>query len=217
MLPFTGGNVPEYITPLPQMMAGFIEAGVNRVLALDTESAQRLLKLQGKVLQVDLEGLEITLFLGFDSGNVQVDLETESEPDTIIAGTPVALFAMAAPTDAGDWGLPGSSVQISGDANLARDIERVFSQMSLDWEKPLTDILGDTLGFQFASGIKQGVDAVRAATEQTVEMTATFFRDESDMLVRPQELSEFNGAVDGLTDAIERLEARIRNLAGKET
>lgn len=209
--------MPEYITPLPQMMAGFIEAGVNRVLALDTESAQRLLKLQGKVLQVDLEGLEITLFLGFDSGNVQVDLETESEPDTIIAGTPVALFAMAAPTDASDWGLPGSSVQISGDANLARDIERVFSQMSLDWEKPLTDILGDTLGFQFASGIKQGVDAVRAATEQTVEMTATFFRDESDVLVRPQELSEFNGAVDGLTDAIERLEARIRNLAGKET
>ena len=72
MLPFTGGTVPEYLTPLPQMLADFIEAGVNHVLALDTESAKRLLKLQGKVLQVDLEGLDITLFLNFDSGNVQV-------------------------------------------------------------------------------------------------------------------------------------------------
>ena len=129
----------------------------------------------------------------------------------------MALFAMAAPGDTGNWGLPGSSVQISGDANLARDIERVFSQMEPDWQKPLADILGDTVGFQIASGLKQGVEAMRDAAEQTAEMAAAFFRDESEVLVRPSEMVEFNDAVDDLTDAIERLEARIKNLARKET
>jgi len=206
----------EYRTPLPQMMAGLLEAGVNRVLALDEESAKRLLKLQGKILQLDLEGLEITLFLSFDSGNVQVSLESDSEPDTIISGTPMALFAMAAPGDISSWGLPGSSVQISGDANLARDIERVFSKMDPDWEKPFADILGDVIGFQFTSGIRQGVEAVRTAAEQTADMAGAYFRDESDEVVRPAELDKFSQAVDQLNDAVERLEARIKNMAGQD-
>ncbi len=205
--------MPEYRTPLPQMMAGFLEAGVNRVLALDPESAARLLKLQGKMLQLDLEGLAITLYLSFDSGNVQVALDSESEPDAVISGTPMALFAMAAPGNVSNWGLPGSSVQISGDANLARDIERLFSKLDPDWEQPLSDILGDVLGFQLASGLKQGVEAVRTAAETTTNMAGAYFRDETNVLVRPSELGEFNQAVDRLNDATERLEARIRNLA----
>ena len=213
----TGARMAEYLTPLPQMMAGLLEAGVNRVLALDEESSKRLLKLQGKSLQLDLEGLEITLFLSFDSGNVQVALESANEPDTVIIGTPMALFAMAAPGDFGNWGLPGSNVQISGDANLARDIERLFSKMDPDWEKPFSDILGDVLGFQITSGIRQGVQAVRSAAEQTAEMAGTYFRDESDELVRPAELAEFNQVVDQLNDAVERLEARIKNIPGKDT
>ena len=58
---------------------------------------------------------------------------------------------------------------------------------------------------------------MRDAAEQTAEMAAAFFRDESEVLVRPSEMVEFNDAVDDLTDAIERLEARIKNLARKET
>jgi ubiquinone biosynthesis protein UbiJ len=206
----------EYRTPLPAMLAGMIEAGANRVLALDPESANRLLKLQDRSLQLDLEGLEISLFLSFDSGNIRVDLESDTEPDTVISGTPMALFAMAAPGEISNWGLPGSSVHISGDANLARDIERVFSRMDPDWQKPLTDILGDVAGFQLASGLRQGLDALKGAAENTVNMAGAYFRDESDSLVRPSELKEFSQAVDGLNDAVERLEARIRNISEQQ-
>ena len=146
---------------------------------------------------------------------MQVALVSESEPDTVISGTTMALFAMAAPGDISNWGLPGSSVQISGDANLARDIERVFSKMEPDWEQPLSDMLGDVLGFQLASGLKQGVEAVRAAAENTTDMARAYFRDESTVLVRPAELGEFYQGVDTLNDATERLEARIRNLVEK--
>jgi len=206
--------MPDYRTPLPALLAGFLEAGVNRVLALDPASEQRLLKLQGKTLQLDLEGLDITLFLSFDSGNVRVGLDSDTEPDTLVRGTPVALFAMAAPGEAEHWGLPGSNVHIEGDANLARDLERLFSALEPDFEKPITDLLGDVLGFQVASGLKQGAEGMRAAAESTIKMAGSFFRDESETLVRPPELDEFNRAVDTLNDAIERLEARLRDLRG---
>ena len=202
----------EYRTPMPRMLAGFLEAAINRVLVLDPASVDRISRLKGKTLQLDLEGLEITLFLSFEYGNVLVSLDSEHEPDTVISGTPMALFAMAAPGDTGQWGLPGSSVRISGDANLARDIERIFSRLDPDWQKPLTDVLGDVIGFQLASGLKQGLDGLRAATGSTAEMVGQYFREDAPDLVRPAELKEFGQAVDSLNDATERLQARIRNL-----
>lgn len=207
----------EYRTPLPQMLADFLEAAINRVLVLDPTSVERISRLKGKTLQLDLEGLGITLFLSFEYGNVLVSLDSENEPDTVISGTPMALFAMAAPGDLSNWGLPGSSVRISGDANLARDIERVFSRLDPDWQKPLSDVLGDVVGFQVASGLKQGLDALRAATGSTADMVGQYFREDAPDLVRPAELKEFSKAVDSLSDAADRLQARIRILAERNS
>ena len=95
----------EYITPLPGMLAFTLETAVNHVLQLDMESPERVKKLEGRLLQVDLEGLGITLFFTFKHGVVRVRLKAEGTPDTVISGTPVALFSMAEPEEA-NWGLP---------------------------------------------------------------------------------------------------------------
>lgn len=206
---YTGGSVADYRTPLPRLLAGLLEGGLEKVLALDPASAQRLLRLHGKCLQLDLEGLDITLYLTFESGNLHVDLDTEHEPDTVISASPVALFGMAAPGESNDWGLPGSRVNISGDANLARDIERIFSKLEPDWQRPFSALFGDTLGYQLASGLKQGAEAARKAAGDSARMAGDWLRDDSDLLVRPQHLSEFSSAVDALSDAVDRLQARL--------
>jgi len=202
----------NYKTPLPQLLADTLEAGVNQVLALDQESARRLEKLEGRILQLDLEGLGITLYFTAESGAVLISLSLEGEPDTVISGTPFALFAMAAPGDTASWGLPGSRVQISGDANLARDMEQVFSQLDPDWEQPLASLFGDVIGFQFAAGLKQGVEAVREAAQSTAEMAGAYLRDEASALVRPFEIKSFGDDVEKLRNAVESLEARLKKI-----
>ena len=202
----------DYRTPLPQLLADTLEAAVNQVLALDTESAGRLKKLENRFLQLDLEGLGITLFLTAESGSVLISLSLEGEPDTVISGTPFALFAMAAPGDTAGWGLPGSRVQISGDANLARDMEQVFSQLDPDWERPLAALFGDVVGFQFAEGLKQGVSALREAAQNTAEMAGAYLRDEATTLVRPFEMKSFGDDVEKLREAVGELEARLKKI-----
>lgn len=192
------------------MLAGVLEAAINRLLALDPASAERVLRLEGKCLQLDLEGLGISLFLGFGSGYVRVDLDSEQEPDTVIGGSPVALFSMAAPGEAAQWGLPGSKVTISGDAALARDIERLFSRLEPDWQQPFSELFGDTAGFQLASGLQQGFEALRDAAFTTADIAGRYFRDETGELVSTMELDAFSRSVDALNDATERLEARLR-------
>ncbi len=131
------------------MLALALETAINQVLQLDIESPSRVNKLEDRLLQLDLEGLNITLFFTFRHGNVRVGLEADGTPDTTISGTPIALFSMAEPEDA-DWDLPDSKVQINGDASLARDLERIFSKLEPDWEGPLSGMLGDVAGHRCA-------------------------------------------------------------------
>ena len=168
--------MPEYITPLPGMLAFALETAVNHVLQMDMESPTRVKKLEGRLLQLDLKGLGITLYFTFKHGVVRVRLEAEGSPDTVISGTPVALFSMAEPEEA-DWGLPESKVQINGDASLARDLERIFSKLEPDWEGPLAGMLGDVAGHQVAQGLRQGVETARETARSASKVLSDVLKD----------------------------------------
>lgn len=200
----------ESRSPLPALLAGMLEAGINRVLDLDPASGERFGRLAGKSLQVDIEGIGISFFLGFEYGSVQVATQADREPDTRVSGTPTALFAMAAPEGLGDWGLPGSGVRVEGDAGLARDLGRVFRELDLDWQEPLTRLFGDALGFQLASGLRQAAATLRRAGQVGAEQTADYLRSGQGPVVGREEIDHFNAGVDELREAVDRLEARLR-------
>ena len=168
--------MPEYVTPLPGLLAHTLETAVNHVLQLDMESPARVKKLEGRLLQLDIKGLGITLFFTFKHGVVRVRLDAEGTPDTVISGTPVALFSMAEPEEA-DWGLPDSKVQINGDASLARDLERIFSKLDPDWESPLAGMLGDVAGHQVAQGVRQAVEVARETAGSARKVISDIMKD----------------------------------------
>jgi len=207
----------EYRTPLPQVFASTLEAGINRVLALDPGAAARLQSMEGRLLELDIEGLGITLFMTTRYGALHIGLDSAGEPDTVIRGTPLALFGMAAPAGFEAWGLPGSRVHISGDANLARDMERVFRQLDTDWERHLSALLGDVLGYQVAAGLKQGAQALREAVRSTTDMAGVYLREEAPGLVRPEEAEAFGRELKSLARALDELEARLASLRGQKT
>lgn len=158
------------------MLAFALETAVNNVLQLDMESPARVKKLEGRLLQVDLEGLGITLFFTFKHGVVRVRLQAQGQPDTVISGTPVALFKMAEPEEA-DWGLPDSKVHINGDASLARDLERIFRKLEPDWEGPLAGMFGDVAGHQLAQGIRQGAESARETARAASKIISGIIKD----------------------------------------
>lgn len=206
----------RYRTPLPGLLAGALEAGVNQVLALDERSVDRLERLEGKVLQLDLDGLAITLYFSFAFGSVEVTLESLAEPDARVTGTPVALFNLATPVDGGGWGAPGSGVRIEGDATLARDLGKLFEQLDPDWQAPLDSLLGSTLGYQVGEGLKRGAESLREALRSSLDMAGRYLNEESDALAAQGDIDAFNSAVDDLRDGVARLETRLDRLARRQ-
>ncbi len=202
----------DYRTPLPALLAGAVEAGVNRVLAMDEQSVERLERLEGKLLQLDLEGLAITLYFQFAFSVVEVTLDADREPDARISGTPTALFSLAAPADGKGWGTPGSGVRIEGDANLARDLGRVFERLDPDWQATLDRILGENLGYQVGQGLRQGADGLRRTLDGVLDLAGRYLREESGELAEQTGIDAFNRGVDDLRDGVDRLDVRLARL-----
>lgn len=206
--------MPEYRTPFPGIMAALLEAGINRVLAMDESTPQRLSRLADRMLQLEVEGIGITLFIAFTDRRVEVGTRSDHEPDTVISGSPLALFTMAVPDGPGSWVEPESRVNITGDANLARDLERLFSQLEPDWEGSLSRVFGDVWGHQVAAGLKAGAEHAKKSAGAAGEMVEEFISREGGPLVRDAELEEFAGEVEEARCRLERLQERLVEMAG---
>lgn len=202
--------MPEYKTPLPGILAAMLETGINRILALDENTPNRLQRLDDRMLQLDLEGVGITLFFAFNSHRVEVGTRSDYEPDTVISGSPAALFSMAVPD--GSWGTPESRVTISGDANLARDLERLFSRLDPDWEGRLSRLLGDVWGHQVAAGLRAGAGQVKDTAGTAGEIISEFLTSRQSPVAQADEIREFVEAVDETRDDVERLETCLDEL-----
>lgn len=208
----TASSKPTYRTPLPGLLASTMEAAINRLLAMDQQSGDRLGKLEGRRVRLQLEDLSITLDFLFTTYRVEVSLDTTPEADTVISGSLPALFAMAMPDEDGRWGGPGSRVRISGDATLARDVERLFSRLDPDWEASLAQFTGDVLAHQLASGLKHFAQGLKTTGINLQQVAQEYLSSEQSPLAQPAELRQFADEVDRLRNDTDRLEAKIRNL-----
>lgn len=202
--------MPDYRTPLPAILAATLEAAINRVLAMDSDSPRRLAQLDQRRVRLELDGLGIVLHFSFSRQRIGVSLDAAGAADTVINGTPAALFAMAIPDGDGHWGSTGSRVRISGDATLARDLERLFSRLDPDWEGQLSNWFGDVLGHQLAAGGRSAAGTLRETVTTLEDSAGEFLRRPASPLAQQQEIRQFGQAIDALRDATERLEARLR-------
>jgi ubiquinone biosynthesis protein UbiJ len=201
--------MPEYRTPLPGLLAAMLETAINRLLDLDEKTPERLDRLEGRMLQLDLEGVGITLYFAFNGYHVEVGTRSGFDPDTVISGSPYALFSMAVPDGMGSWGSPESRVSISGDATLARDLERLFSRLDPDWEGRLSRIFGDVWGHQVAAGIRAGAEQARESVESAGDMIGDYLQNQKGPLLRSVDFEDFSAGVDEADDFTNELERRI--------
>lgn len=204
--------MPEYKTPLPGILAAMLETAINRLLDLDDDSPVRMERLEGRMLQLEIQGIGITLFFAFNGGQVEVGTRSSHQPDTAVSGSPTALFAMAVPDGIGNWGTPESRVTITGDANLARDLERLFSRLDPDWEGRLSRIFGDVWGHQVAAGLRTGMEQARDSAENAGNMLSEYMQENQAPVIRPEELEEFAESVEDTRQSVEQLEQRIRSM-----
>ena len=189
-----------------------VETVINRYLALDPEILAKMDAFSGKVIKLEITGINKTLYMFPDSKGMQVRTEHEGEADTTLRGTPIALFKMGLVSNAAKMLLTGE-VEISGDTRLGHKFKNVFSQMDIDWSEPLANLAGDAFAYQVQQSGKKlswwGKDALKSVSRSFSE----YLQEESRDVVTETELNDFYDEVDQLRNDVDRLQAKINALS----
>ncbi|WP_455218278.1 ubiquinone biosynthesis accessory factor UbiJ [Kaarinaea lacus] len=197
---------------LSTALAAVIEAAINRVLALDPETVDRLRTLQGKVIALELRGLDVCLYIIPKEQGLNVFGHFEGKADTVLRGTPVAMAKMGLARDAGDVLFAGD-VEIDGDVELGQQFRDILDNLDIDWEEHLSHLTGDMVAHKVGNLVRGAMKWGRETANTLSRDAVEYFQEESQDLPNPGEVEGFIKDVDKLRSDVDRLEARVARLS----
>ncbi|RDS84368.1 ubiquinone biosynthesis accessory factor UbiJ [Dyella psychrodurans] len=195
--------------PLRQLAGRALETALNHVMSLDPDTQAKLATLEGRSVQLQLRGLDLALAVTVEQNRLKVGPAPESS-DLRVAATPGSLLSMLLSRHS-DSVSPGK-VEIAGDAELARRLEKLASGFAPDFEEAFTRTFGDVLGVPVAKAVRSGLAHARDTATHLSQDGAAWLRDESRMALAPGEVEAFLDDVDQLRERTERLDARLARL-----
>ena len=197
----------SWLPPSLRKLAGrALETALNHSLSLDPDTVQRLTALNGRSVQLHLRGPKLALAVTVADGRLKVG-PPQDENELRVAATPGSLLAMLLRRD--DDGVAPGKVEIAGDAELARRLEKLAGKFAPDFEEAFARSFGDVLGVPLAKAIRGGLVHARETAAHFTTDTADWLRDEIRIAVAPGEVDDFLDDVDRLRERSERLEARL--------
>lgn len=196
----------------PYLVTAPLEQAINAYLSLDPDSPTKLSELEGKVVELDLQGPpNVKLFFIADLGKLRVTGYCEQAADAIIRATPLALTRMALSENA-DQNLFGHGVTLLGDTGLATRIQNLLRDANIDWDEHLSRLLGDIAAHQIGRGargvLQWGRDVLKTAQMNTDE----YLHEELRATPLRREVNDFMDGVDKLRSDVERAAMRVQRL-----
>ncbi len=186
-----------------------LEATINRYLALDPEMLDKLAAFSGKVIKLEMTGINKIFYMLPNDGGIQILTEYEGTADTVLRGTPLSLFKMGLVSNVTNLLLKGE-IEISGDTRLGHQFKNVLSQMEIDWSEPLAKLFGDGIAYQLQQSASKFSHWGKQSAESVVTSVSEYLQEESRDIVTETELQLFNDSVDELRNDVDRLEAKLK-------
>ncbi|MES9970913.1 MAG: SCP2 sterol-binding domain-containing protein [Candidatus Thiodiazotropha sp.] len=192
-------------------LSATLETLLNQAILLDPETPVRLAPMHGKVIQLDLLGMGVSLYLIPDPNGIQILNEFEGQADCSLRGTPIDLMRMRGTRDSADQLFKGA-VEIEGDTALAHQFGAVLADLEIDWEEQLSRVTGDVAAHEIGNLVRGAFNWGRSVNRTTEQNLQEYLQEELRLLPAPVEIASFLNEVDRLRDDTERLEARLQRV-----
>lgn len=201
----------------PALVSAVI-AGLNKAIAgalkYDPGTQQALQGLHGKVLQINCTAPEFSLYAVIDTGEVRLHSYYEHTVHCTLTGSSSALIGLL-------WqdnhSLANSGVTVTGEPGLLNSVQHLLKQLDIDWQEPLTDILGDTAAYPLIHLIGSQSLWLRQRAQRLPDWLGDVLTEELRLLPSANELELFYQDVNDLRTDCERLQAHIQKLRSKRS
>lgn len=190
-----------------------LETALNRALALDEDTRAGLSALDGQRLQLHLEAPPLAMEIAVQGTALRVGPVQGDEADLSVRAGLGALLGQLPMFRSS--GTPVGRVNITGDAELARRLQRLAEGFDPDWALPFSAVLGPVIGPQVAKGLREALRGAQVQASNVARSAADFLTEESGDVVAKAEQHDFFDQVDAVRDRVERLAARVAQRAAR--
>jgi len=193
------------------LLIGALEAALNQYLSLDQDSGFFLTPLAGKVIAVNIQPFDETIYLCPTTDSIQCLDQFPDQPDTRLTGSVWALGLMGLSSKPMRSVFSGE-VKIEGDMNTGRKFQELFAKLDIDLEEKLSHVTGDIIAHKVANFFRAGQSWGKDSIETFRLNAAEFLQEETRDLPAKPEADIYYAQVDQLRTDFDRLQSRIERL-----
>lgn len=197
-------------TPGAVVLAG-LERLVDAALRLDAATQRRLTELAGKVIHIECTTPAFDVFLLPQPGRLALAGQWHAPADARLSGSADGFARLlASPDPAAE--LINGPLAVYGDSQALQRLQRILRDLDIDWEAPLSRLLGDVAGHALGRTLRRGARQVGYAGERVMAQGRDWLNEESELVANRWHVTRFCNDVDELAERVDRLEARLRQL-----
>ncbi|RDL43227.1 hypothetical protein DN730_14710 [Marinomonas piezotolerans] len=198
---------------------GAIEHAINYALKQDLPSQRHLAKLAGQQIFLEVEDFNLILQIHVLDEGVMLDrpssmteVELDTKLDTHVKGPSGAYRKLLE----GDGFFDGD-LRIRGNAQALMTLHKVMQGFEFDWEGILADKVGDLPAASFARLIRTQWSASKTLSTNARAHFVNYLQSNSELLPSKIEFDHFVDEAERLGMKIDRLDARLKQIARKRS
>lgn len=193
--------------------AKVLEKTLNRALLYDPATRLKLTKIQSARILVECSAPDVTLTFEIHEDNISIKTVDDGlDYDVKLKGKGEDFLLLASTAKPH---LSNTNIEVSGKITILNTIKHILSDIELDWEQALTDILGVFAGKIAADSLRASWDWTNSQRHLLKENLSAFLTDEIEVLPSLTELQSFYENVDNLNSAVQRCELRLNRIKSK--
>ena len=188
-----------------------LELAINTALKYDPATLRELSTLEGQVLLVDCTSPTLRLAIQTSQQQIILHSNWEDEAAVTLQGTMIALAKMAA-NASNTSSFAGSGVQLSGDLETLHKLHKILSQLDIDWEAALADIIGDVPAHMIGLALRKSADIAQQNKQRITTALTEVAQEELQIVPSRNGFEQFKKEVRGMASDTDRLMAKANLL-----
>lgn len=184
------------------------EGYFDQALRYDPDTHVALKTIEGKSLRVDITDMGVAIHLSITEGRFNFREPTEGDVvATEISGASFDLLKLMSGKR-----FQSGHIRIQGDPHLAQDLQKIFQDLNPDWEEALSQWIGDTPAYEFGRVARRFKSFGKNIAERLPNHATEVLQEEYQLFPTRKSVGRWMNEVSELRQAVDRLEARLKNL-----
>ena len=185
------------------------EKPLNAVLSLDPVTVERLSALAGTVVELRCLEPEVNCFVRLEDNHIRLAGYNEGPIDAVISGSVASLALLARSRQSLFSDIEG--VSVIGQTEVIEQLQNLHSEMDLDWERFIVQIVGEIPGHFIAQGgrflnrqWREGCRMVEANMADYLQEELKLIPDRSKIDHFSEQVSQLQASINSMSEQINR-------------